>query len=53
MLENIEILNLSQRKEEETNWCQSQIIMLQHFISNRNERKNTEILMSKSVHLGL
>ena len=31
MLENIEILNLSQQKEEETIWCQNQIIMLQSF----------------------
>ena len=23
MLENIEILNMSQQKEEQTNWCQS------------------------------
>ena len=26
MLENIEILNLSQQKEEETIWCQNQMI---------------------------
>ena len=31
MLENIEILNLSQQKEEETIWCQNQIIILQSF----------------------
>ena len=29
--ENIEILNLSQQKEEETIWCQNQTIMLQSF----------------------
>ena len=31
MLENIEIFNLSQQKEEETIWCQNQIIILQTF----------------------
>ena len=31
MLENREILNLSQQKEEETIWCQNQIIILQSF----------------------
>ena len=34
--------NLSQQKEEETIWCQNQIIILQSFlqkfISNRNEK---------------
>ena len=30
MLENIEIFNLSQQKDEET-WCQNQIIILQSF----------------------
>ena len=30
MLENIEILNLSQQKQE-TIWCQNQIIILQSF----------------------
>ena len=29
--ENIEILNLSQQKEEETIWCQNQIIILQSY----------------------
>ena len=42
MLENIEILNLPQQKEEETIWCQNQIIILpsfsQAFISSRNEK---------------
>ena len=41
-LENIEILNLPQQKEEETIWCQNQINTLQFFcrisISNRNEK---------------
>ena len=32
MWENIEILNLSQQKEEETIWCQKQIIVLQSFL---------------------
>ena len=31
MRENIEILNLSQQKEEETLWCQNQIIILRPF----------------------
>ena len=31
MLENIEILDLSQQKEEETIWCQNQITILQNF----------------------
>ena len=31
MLENIEILNLVQEKEEETIWCQNQTIILQSF----------------------
>ena len=51
MLENIEILNLSQQKEEETVWCQSQIIILEHFLAI--EMKKTEILMNKLVYLGL
>ena len=29
MCENIEILNLSKQKEEETIWCQNQIIIEQ------------------------
>ena len=40
MWENMEILNLSQHKKEETFWCQNQIIILQ--ISNRNG-KNRDI----------
>ena len=31
MLENIEMLNLLLQKEEETIWCQNQIIILQSF----------------------
>ena len=42
MWENIEILNLSQQKKEETNWCQNQIIIYKDFqwtfIINRNKR---------------
>ena len=34
ILENIEILNLLQRKEKETIWCQNQIIILQSFSQN-------------------
>ena len=32
MSENIEILNVSQKKEEKTSWCQNQIIILQSFL---------------------
>ena len=43
MLENIEILNLSQQKKEETVSCQNQIIIVQSChrksISSRNEKK--------------
>ena len=42
MWKNIEILNLSQQKKEETNWCQNQIIIYKDFhwtfIINRNKR---------------
>ena len=42
MLENIEILNLSQQKEEETIWYHNQIIIPKvfdrKFISSRNEK---------------
>ena len=31
MLENMEILNLSQQKEEETIWCQNQFIIAESF----------------------
>ena len=34
ILENIEILNLSQQNEKETIWCQNQIIILQRFSQN-------------------
>ena len=32
--EIMEILNLSQQKEEETIWCQNQIVILQSFSHN-------------------
>ena len=55
MWENIEIQNLSQQKEEETIWCQNQIIIVQSF-SQKNllpiEIKKPEILMNKPVYLG-
>ena len=44
ILENIEILNLSKQKEEETIWSQNHIIALQI---------SSEILLNKPVHLGL
>ena len=51
----IEILNLSQQKDEKNIWYQNQIIILQIFdrkcIINRNEK--TEILINKPVSLGL
>ena len=34
MLENREILNLSKQEEEETIWCQNQIIILKSFSQN-------------------
>ena len=53
--ENIQIWNLLQQKEEETIWCQNQIIILQRlsqkFSSNRNEKR--DIVMNKPVHSGL
>ena len=30
-IENVEILNWSQQKEQETLWCQNQIFILQNF----------------------
>ena len=52
--ENIEILNLSQQKEEEIIWCQNQIIILQRF----SQKKTLAIEMEKNsntkpVYLGL
>ena len=47
---------MSQKKEEETIWCQNQIFILQFFhrkaIRNRNEKK-TETPMNKPVYLRL
>ena len=34
MLENIEILGLTQQKEEKTVWCQNQVIKLKSFSEN-------------------
>ena len=42
MLENIQTLNLSQQKKEETIWCQNQVIYKvfhRNFFCNRNEKK--------------
>ena len=53
---NIEILNLSQQKEEETIYYQNQIIILQRFFTENLlaiEMKKIEILMNKPVHLRL
>ena len=49
MWENIEILNLSQQKEEWTTWFQNQIIIVKNF----SHKKKTEILKNKPVYLGL
>ena len=55
MRKNIVILNLSQQKEEETIWCQNQVIILQMFAQkyyyNRNEK--AEIRLNKPVYFGL
>ena len=45
MWENIEILNLSQQKEEETIWCQKQIIVLQSFL-----QKHLLVIEMKNTH---
>ena len=54
MLENIEMFNLSQQKEEETIQYQNQIIIPESFslknISKRNQKKNK--LMNKAFHIG-
>ena len=55
MWENIEMLNLSQQKEEVPIWCQNQIIILQSFSQKKKlaiEMKKTETLMNKPVSLG-
>ena len=57
MIENTEILNLSQQKEEETIQYNNQIIRLQIFLEKTYQqqkwKKKTEILMKKYVHLGI
>ena len=56
MRENIEILNLSQQKEEETTWCQNHIICHTTKFFRGNllaiEMKKIQILMNKPVYLG-
>ena len=47
---------MSQKKEDETFWCQNQIIMLQSFSQKKLlaiETKKTQILVNKLVYLGL
>ena len=55
VFENI-LENVRKHKEEETIWCQSQIIIVQSF-SHKDflaiEMKKTETLMNKTVYLGL
>ena len=52
---NIEILNLSQQKEEGTTQCQNQIITLQSVTENllAIEMRKNEILLNKAVYLKL
>ena len=45
MQENLDILNLSQQKEEETIWCWNQINVLQSL--------KTQIIVNKPVYIGL
>ena len=56
MWKNIEILNLSQEKKEETIWFSTKFsyykLFHRKFITYRNEKKS-EILMNKPVYLGL
>ena len=53
MWENIKIFNLSQKKEEETIWCQNQIIILRSFsekiISKRIEKKKQNLWINLSI----
>ena len=56
MRENIEILKLSQQKEEETIWCQNQTIILTKFFTENLlalDIEKAKILMNKPVYLGL
>ena len=46
---NIEILNLSKQKEEETIWSQNQIIILKKIFL----KKKRQILRNKPVYFGL
>ena len=53
---NIEILNLSKQKEEETIWCQNQIIILKkNFLKiyYPQKQKKIQILRNKPVYFGL
>ena len=53
---NIEILNLSKQKEEETIWCQNQIIILKKFFLKMYyplKQKKRQILRNKPVYFGL
>ena len=47
VIKNIEILNLSQQKEEESIWCQNQIIILhklltENLLAIEMKKKNTD-----------
>ena len=57
MGKNIEILNLSQQKEEGTVEYQNQTIILQNLFREHllaiETKKQTKILMNKLVYLGL
>ena len=54
VIKNIEILNLSQQKEEESIWCQNQIIILHKLLTENllaiEMKKKTQILMNKPVY---
>ena len=54
MQENIEILNLLQQKEEETIWCQNQIIIQSFFTEHLLviEMKKPQIFINKPANLG-
>ena len=58
MSEKVEILKLSQQKEEDTIWCQNKIIILQKTKFSTEillaiEMKKLEIFMNKPADLGL
>ena len=46
---NADILNLLQEKEEETIWCQNQVIMLQSFSQKIYQRQNTYECLGLSI----